>query len=62
MGDCILDFHRGTVDLLRRQLGLAISHLADLQLPRLFQIAVHLDFNCVEFQYYCVSLEREGFS
>jgi hypothetical protein len=60
MGDCILDFHRGTVDFLRCQLELAIRLLADLQFPRLFEITVHLDLDGIEFQYYHVSVERAG--
>jgi len=58
MGNGILDFHRGTVDFLRCQLGLAMNQIADLQLPRLFQITVHLDLDCVKLQYYHVSLEK----
>lgn len=54
MGDCILDFHRGTVYLLWFQLSPGPTQVAYLQLPSLFEITVHLDFNCVELQY-CAS-------
>jgi hypothetical protein len=67
MGDCILDLHRRAVDFLRCQLELAIRLLAirllaDLQFPRLFEITVHLDLDCVEFQYYHVSFNAVGYS
>lgn len=53
MGNSILDLHRGAVDLLLSMISevKAYKYKPHLELPRLLQLAIHLDLYSIQLQH-----------